>query len=94
LLGAVGPLQFEVLKYRIESEYGAETRLESAPWSLIRWVDPAGSPVTPEELPSNCRLALDAHNRAVILFTAEWELRFFLEKHPTVHLCKLPDARA
>ncbi|MFZ4765474.1 MAG: peptide chain release factor 3 [Roseimicrobium sp.] len=37
LLGAVGPLQFDVLKYRMESEYGAECRLENAPWEHIRW---------------------------------------------------------
>ncbi len=28
LLGAVGPLQFEVVQYRMQSEYGAESRLE------------------------------------------------------------------
>ncbi|HEV7405820.1 MAG TPA: peptide chain release factor 3 [Chthoniobacteraceae bacterium] len=38
LLGAVGPLQFDVLKYRLESEYGADCRLESAPWSIVRWL--------------------------------------------------------
>jgi peptide chain release factor 3 len=38
LLGAVGPLQFDVLKYRIENEYGADCRLENAPWSIARWV--------------------------------------------------------
>ena len=37
LLGAVGPLQFEVLKYRMENEYGAEGRLESTSWSIVRW---------------------------------------------------------
>ena len=37
LLGAVGPLQFEVLQYRLETEYGAKSRLEPAPWKLIRW---------------------------------------------------------
>src|SRR4051812_26466500 len=38
LLGAVGPLQFDVLKYRLESEYGADCRLESAPWTIVRWI--------------------------------------------------------
>ena len=37
LLGAVGPLQFDVLKYRLEAEYGAECRLENAQWSHIKW---------------------------------------------------------
>ena len=38
LLGAVGPLQFDVLKYRIENEYGADCRLENAPWTIARWI--------------------------------------------------------
>src|SRR6185436_6395769 len=38
LLGAVGPLQFDVLQYRLESEYGAKSRIEAAPWSHILWV--------------------------------------------------------
>ena len=65
LLGAVGPLQFEVLQYRLETEYGATTRLETAPWSILRWVDPAGEPLTADMLPSSCRLVLDARRRVV-----------------------------
>ena len=38
LLGAVGPLQFEVVQFRLQSEYGAESRLESAPWTVVRWL--------------------------------------------------------
>src|SRR5689334_9652145 len=36
LLGAVGPLQFEVVQYRMQSEYGAESRLEQGQWTVIR----------------------------------------------------------
>jgi peptide chain release factor 3 len=92
LLGAVGPLQFEVLQYRLETEYGATTRLEPTPWKNLRWIDPAGAPVTAEMLPSGARLALDMHHRPVALFSADWELNFFLEKNPKVILHKLPDA--
>lgn len=91
LLGAVGPLQFEVLQYRLESEYGATTRLEPAPWTILRWIDPAGAPVTADMLPSSCRLARDARDRPVALFCADWELKYFHEKIPAVVLHKLPD---
>ena len=90
LLGAVGPLQFEVLQYRIQTEYGAESRLVPAPWRVIRWIDPAGDPVVPEDLPSSATLALDTTNRPVALFTADWELSYYLEKHPRVLLRRLP----
>ena len=35
LLAAVGPLQFEVVQYRLKSEYGAESRLSETPWTLL-----------------------------------------------------------
>ncbi|HOE36118.1 MAG TPA: peptide chain release factor 3 [Kiritimatiellia bacterium] len=92
LLGAVGPLQFEVLQYRLENEYGAVTRREAAPWTILRWVDPAGEPVSPTMLPSSCRLAFDTANRPVALFSADWELKFFQEKNPRVILQRLPPA--
>ena len=38
LLAAVGPLQFEVVQYRLQSEYGAESRLETAAWDRVRWL--------------------------------------------------------
>src|SRR5262249_3412960 len=47
LLAAVGPLQFEVVQYRLESEYGAESRLEAAAWSVMRWLP---TDIKPEEL--------------------------------------------
>ena len=90
LLGAVGPLQFEVLQYRLETEYGAKSRLEPALWKIIRWVDPAGAVLTEDMLPSNCRLALDAAGQTVALFTAEWALQFFMERNPKIQLLSLP----
>ena len=40
LLAAVGPLQFEVVQYRLESEYGAPAQLKPAAWKMVRWVKP------------------------------------------------------
>lgn len=91
LLGAVGLLQFEVLQHRLRSEYGAESGLETAPWEIVRWVGEA-SPAVPREddIPSGARLADDADGRLVVLFTKEWELKYFQERHPDVQLCRLP----
>src|SRR5258705_630131 len=60
LLGAVGPLQFEVVQYRMQTEYGAESRLEQAPWKIIRWVSTENSePLDTATLPTGARLAFD-----------------------------------
>lgn len=92
LLGAVGPLQFEVMQYRLRSEYGAESRIEPAPWRVIRWVAPEVPPaaVTDEVLPAGCRVAADERGRTVILFTTDWGLGYFTERNPKVVLTELP----
>ena len=40
VLAAVGPMQFEVVSARMESEYRAPVRLESLDYSIARRVDP------------------------------------------------------
>ena len=91
LLGAVGPLQFEVFQYRLQTEYGAESRLEPSPWKAIRWVDDQAAKELDEmELPTGCRLAFDADEKPVILFPEEWAVSFLEEKKPELKLRKLP----
>jgi len=91
LLGAVGPLQFEVLQYRLKDEYNAESRLEMMPWTILRWVE---SSLEAEELskllPQGTALAHDDQNRRVLLFEKEWALNYFLEKNPTIKLLDSP----
>ena len=39
IVGVVGVLQFDVLKYRLENEYNVEIRLEKLPYEYIRWIE-------------------------------------------------------
>ncbi|HVA66706.1 MAG TPA: peptide chain release factor 3 [Elusimicrobiota bacterium] len=91
LLGAVGPLQFEVLAHRLQSEYGAASRLEPSPWTVVRWAgDSSPAALNEDILPSGARLAEDADGRLVVLFVKEWDCKYFLERHPKIALSKLP----
>jgi len=85
LLGAVGPLQFEVLQHRLEGEYGAETRMENADWSIARWLRPSqGDPSAPDARPSlslGTAFARDAHGWLVALLPSEWALKTFTDKN-------------
>jgi peptide chain release factor 3 len=95
LLAAVGPLQFEVVQYRLESEYGAESRLEPAPWAVVRWL-PLDMPVEAIDalqLPTGSRIALDSDGNEVILFATDWAADYFLQTNPKVALAKLPPPR-
>ena len=98
LLGAVGPLQFEVVQYRLQSEYGATSRLEQAPWERLRWIAPSVPPdaVTRGMIPTGAALAVDGAGQRAILFLSDWDLKYFASKHPGVPLSDTPahtDAR-
>jgi peptide chain release factor 3 len=91
LLGAVGPLQFEVVQYRMQTEYGAESRLEHAPWKILRWATATnGLPLDETLLPTGAKLASDKVGNAVILFTEQWSCDFFAQRNPEIHLSTLP----
>jgi len=91
LLAAVGPLQFEVVQYRLQSEYGAESQLEPTPWMTIRWVP---KNLTDADwgrgLPTGARLAFDSDDNPVVLFANEWSVNYFSEINPKIPLEKLP----
>lgn len=92
LLAAVGPLQFEVVQYRLQSEYNAESRLETAPWELLRWVSPLVSADTLDAatLPTGVRHATDPQGLSVILFPSEWSLGYFQRQNPAIILLDAP----
>ena len=79
LLGAVGPLQFEVLQARLISEYQVETRLESSPYSVVQWFEEKepdtmrrDSDPPPVKLPSGCAIARDQDNYWVVLLSSKY----------------------
>ncbi|MEI8079044.1 MAG: peptide chain release factor 3 [bacterium] len=84
VLGAVGQLQFEVVQYRLKSEYNAESLLETAPYTHVRWFTPG----TRKEqlgdlfLGTGVKLATDLAGDLVILFPTEWGIGYFKEKNP------------
>src|SRR5262249_38884188 len=91
LLGAVGPLQFEVVQYRMQSEYGAESRLEHAPWKILRWVVTEDGAFLDETLlPTGARLASDVAGQPVVLFPEQWSCDFFAQRTPKGRLPALP----
>jgi peptide chain release factor 3 len=88
LLGAVGQLQFEVVAYRLTTEYGAEPRMEPAPFTQIRWFSPG---IKKEQLSdlflgTGARLATDVRGQLVILFPDKWAVDYFIREHATLTL--------
>ena len=91
----MGPLQFEVVQYRLQSEYGAESRLDSAPWTVLRWLpaDMKEADAESLQLPTGSRLAFDSDQRLVVLFSNEWSAGYFSQTNPKATLSLLPPAK-
>lgn len=84
VLGAVGPLQFEVLQYRLEGEYGAKSDLERLPYKVARWLQ--GPPAALEALRGTglCRVLEDLDGHPVGLFRDVWSLESTQRNHGQV----------
>ncbi|MEX2214863.1 MAG: peptide chain release factor 3 [Phycisphaeraceae bacterium] len=92
LLGAIGPLQFEIVQYRLAQEYGAESRIDPAPWSIVRWCADADVVKRMNELvvPGGAEFAISSRGEPVLLFPDLWTERYFCERNPTVALVRQP----
>ncbi len=82
ILGAVGELQFDVAKYRLEAEYNVKSLLATLPFSLARHVAGERDAIDRVALPSNARLMEDWDGRPVALFESEWSVRLAEEWNP------------
>jgi peptide chain release factor 3 len=86
LLAAVGPLQFDLVQYRLEAEYGAVSRIEKAPWTMARWVNGGLADNAKPSLPHGVELAHDRQGMDVVLFPGEWHMRYFSEQNKEIEL--------
>lgn len=82
IVGVVGVLQFDVLKYRLESEYNVEIRLEPLPYEYIRWIG------NPTEIyldrivgTSDMKKIKDLKDRPLLLFVNEWSIGMVLDRN-------------
>ncbi len=94
LLAAVGALQFEVVQFRLESEYGAASRLDPCNWTIMKWLAPAAATALPDLtrliVASGVAFGTDKLDQPVVLFPNDWTMRYFVEKNPEVRLHDLP----
>jgi len=81
IVGVVGPLQLEVLQYRIEHEYGADILLDKLPYGHARWVVGDFDPKT-FDWGGNRQTVQDRDGQPLVLFRDDWSLQHTVEKHP------------
>ncbi len=86
IVGVVGVLQFEVLKYRMENEYGCDVRLEPLPFTQMRWVKNNGFDLSELRRSGEIKKAKDMRDNPLILFQNEWNIRMTLENNKGLEL--------
>ena len=82
IVGVVGVLQFDVLKYRLENEYNVEIRLENLPYEHIRWIE------NKEEVDlskltgtSDMKKVKDMKGNPLLLFVNSWSIGMTLDRN-------------
>jgi len=87
IVGVVGVLQFEVLKYRLENEYNVEIRLENLPYEHIRWI------ANKEEVDvsklvgtSDMKKVKDMKGNPLLLFVNSWSIGMTLDRNKGLQL--------
>ena len=88
IVGVVGTLQFDVFKYRMENEYNVEIRMETLPYSLIRWIDTPDVDLKKLNLTSDTKKVQDIRGRYLLLFSNEWSIRWAEQKNPDLTLAE------
>ena len=87
IVGVVGVLQFEVLEYRLKSEYNVDIKLEPLPYEHIRWIE------NPEEIQMNrivgtsdMKKIKDLKDNPLLLFINSWSVNMVLERNEGLKL--------
>ena len=85
ILGTVGALQFDVIQYRLEHEYGAKCSYEPVNLYKACWVSCEEPVALKEFLNRRSRdIARDNHGQLVFLAESAWTLKMAQENHPKI----------
>ncbi len=87
IVGVVGVLQFDVLKYRLQNEYNVEIILENLPYEHLRWI------ANPDEVDvkkivgtSDMKRVTDLKGNPLLLFVNAWSVGMTLDRNEGLEL--------
>ena len=92
LVGAVGELQFDVLKFRLLQEYNVEIRLETLPYEHIRWIENKDVDMDSLSLTMDTKRIKDMKGRPLLIFTHPWSIQTVLERNEGLKLSEFGNA--
>ena len=81
IVGVVGVLQFDVLKYRLENEYNVEIRMENLPYEHIRWIENKDIDLDRLTGTSDMKKIRDLKGNPLLLFVNQWSIGMTLDRN-------------
>ncbi|WP_439815966.1 peptide chain release factor 3 [Zavarzinia sp. CC-PAN008] len=95
VVGAVGPLQFDVLRSRLGAEYGLPIEFEGAPFELARWVDSDDKAALDRFVAANAPNIAEDHDGALVyLARNQWYLQRARDDWPMVRFLETREQHA
>ena len=85
IVGVVGVLQFDVLKYRLNNEYNVEIGLENLPYEHIRWIE-GDYDINKISGTSDMKKIKDLRDRPLLLFVNSWSVGMVLDRNEGLKL--------
>lgn len=92
LLAAVGELQFDVARFRLEREYDTETDLQWLPYKLARWIGVQSDEAPNVILPYTAKMVRDQLGYCTALFQSQWDADYAARENPTVEFLPIRTA--
>ncbi|MCA9201323.1 MAG: hypothetical protein KDA87_27470, partial [Planctomycetales bacterium] len=82
ILAAVGELQFDVVQFRLETEYNAPSKIQWLPYKYARWYAPEHNESL--KTPYSAKLVTDSFGDPAILLKSDWDLQVLQRDNPKV----------
>ncbi len=93
IVGVVGVLQLDVLKFRLESEYNVEIRMDQLPYEYIRWVENADEvDLNSINGTSDMKKIKDLKDNPLLLFVNAWSPNMVQERNPELKMSEFGKA--
>ena len=92
IIGTVGELQYEVIKFRLEHEYGAKCSFSALPFIKACWITTDNKKELEQFLSRKSgAIAYDKENNPVFFAESEWMLKLAREAFPSITFHKTSD---
>ena len=86
ICGVVGMLQFDVLKFRLKSEYNVEILLDTLPYEHIRWITSKDIDIDHIVGTTDMKRIKDLKGNPLLLFVNPWSVQMVLDRNKGLEL--------